>query len=135
RRLLTLAHTKSNYSRWGTEFSIASDGGAFEVLEERDGGARKAKSERLAPSHKVALKALQKALAEASEASPGGPIPTGVRVVKYDLWRQYAYNAGISPADTPEANKRAFHRAAEALTAKGIVGVHLPFAWVTEAGQ
>lgn len=136
RRLLTLALTKSNYSRAGRVFKLASDGGQFDVLTVADGPAKKAKGPRLSSSQKVALNALQKAVSEAGTPSPGGPVPMGVQCVPINLWREYAYSGGISQADTPEARKKAFSRAMQELAAKGVVGVNDPLAWASpEAGQ
>ena len=136
RRLLTLAHTKSNYSATGRTFKLASDGGRFEVLETVERERRRAKGPRLSASLKVALKALTKATEDAGTPSPGGTVPQGVRCVPITLWREYAYSAGISQADTPEARKKAFSRALEELVGKGAVGVCEPLAWAyPEAGQ
>lgn len=134
RRLLTLTHSKSNYSRAGRVFRIASDGARFDILETSDGAVKKARGPRLSGAQKVALIALSKAIGEAGEASPGGPIPNNARVVKIETWRQYAYSAGISEADTAEARRKAFQTARTGLQAKGMVALNEPFAWVLEAG-
>ena len=94
----------------------------------------KSKGPRLSASQKVALKALRQAADEASEASPGGPIPTSVRVVKLSLWREYAYRLEISGA-SDEARKKAFARAVKELVAKDIVGVCDPYCWTLEEGD
>lgn len=134
RRLLTLAHTKSNYSRAGRSFRIASDGSRFDLLEVGEGRKPKAKGPRLPASQKVALKALNQAVSEGGEASPGGPIPTGARVAKVTLWREYAYRLEISDA-TEEARKKAFSRAVKELVAKGVVGLADPYCWIIEEGD
>ena len=134
RRLLTLTHSKSNYSRAGRVFRLASDGARFDVLETSDGAIKKARGPRLSGAQKVALIALSKAITEAGEPSPGGPIPAGARVVKVETWRHYAYSAGISEADTSEARRKAFQTARTGLQGKGLVAINEPFAWVLEAG-
>ena len=134
RRLLTLTHSKSNYSRAGRVFRIASDGSRFDILETLDGAEKKVRGPRLSGSQKVALIALNRAVAEAGEASPGGPIPNAARVVRVETWRHYAYSAGISEADTAEARRKAFQTARTGLQGKGLVGINEPFAWVLEAG-
>lgn len=134
RRLLTLTHSKSNYSKAGRTFRIASDGARFDILDAHDGPVTKARGPRLSPAQNVALQALRKAVGEAGETSPGGPIPTSVRCVKVETWRQYAYSAGISDADTSEARKKAFQTARTSLQAKGLVGMNEPYAWISEAG-
>lgn len=136
RRLLTLALTKSNYSRAGRVFKLASDGSRFDLLTVSDGPAKKAKGPRLSSSQKVALNALQKAVSDAGTPSPGGPVPAGVQCVPISLWREYAYSGGISQADTPEARKKAFSRAMQELAAKGVIGINDPLAWASpETGQ
>ena len=134
RRLLTLTHSKSNYSRAGRTFRIASDGAQFDVLDTLEQPVVKGTGRRLSGAQKVALLALQQAIAEAGEPSPGGPIPTGVRCVKVETWRLYAYRAGISDADTTDARRKAFQTARIALLKKDLVGITEPFAWALEAG-
>lgn len=134
RRLLTLSHTKSNYSAWGKVFRLASDGGRFDILETEQAGHKKPKGPRMSTSQKVALKALQKAIAEAGQSSPGGPIPSSARVVQIGLWREYAYSMGVSQSDSGEARKKAFSRASQELTAKGVIGVNDPLVWVLDGG-
>ncbi|MBA4807064.1 AAA family ATPase [Brevundimonas sp.] len=133
RRLLTLTLTKSNYSRVGLTFHLASDGGRFEILE-APAARERAKGPRLSASQKVALKALNQAVSEGGERSPGGPIPNGAQVVKVTLWREYAYRMEISDA-SPEARKKSFARAVKELVAKGIVGVAEPLCWIIEEGD
>jgi RecA-family ATPase len=134
RRLLTLTHSKSNYSRAGRTFRIASDGAQFEVLDTHEGPVVKSRRQRLSRAQKVALSALREAIAEAGGPSPGGSIPMGVRCVKIQIWRQYAYSAGISDADTTEARRKAFQTARTALLTKGFIGTYESVAWTLEAG-
>lgn len=134
RRLLTVTLSKANYAPAGRVFRLASDGARFDILEVSDRAKKKARGPRLSGAQKVALMALSKAVTEAGEVSPGGPIPTGARVVKIETWRHYAYSAGISEADTPEARRKAFQTARTGLQGKGLVAINEPFAWVLEAG-
>ncbi|GAA0641054.1 hypothetical protein GCM10009101_11410 [Brevundimonas lenta] len=134
RRLLTLTLSKANYARAGRVFRLASDGARFDILADEASGPRRVKGPRIPASQKVALNALHEAISNAGEASPGGPIPAGVRVVRVDAWRPYAYSAGISAADTGEARRKAFQTARQALQDKGLVGISDPWAWVVEAG-
>lgn len=131
RRLITLALTKANYSKVGLTFRIATDGGRFELLDAAE-GRRRDKSPRLSASQKVAIKALNQALTDGGEVSPGGPIPNSARVVKTTLWREYAYRMEISDASA-EARKRAFSRAVKELVAKNIIGLAEPYCWIMEA--
>lgn len=135
RRLLTLTHTKSNYSRSGKAFRLASNGSAFEILEAVE-ETNATPTIRLSPAQKVALRALQRAVGDAGCASPGGQVPIGVQCVQTNLWREYAYSMGISQSGTPEARKKAFGRSVQELVGKGVVGVCEPLAWAyPEAGQ
>lgn len=133
RRLLTLTLTKSNYSRAGRVFRLASDGAGFDLLEAGEGLKSKAKGPRLSASQKVAIKALNQAITEGGEPSPGGPVPTSAQTTRVTLWREYAYSLEISDASA-EARKRAFARAVKELVAKGIVGVADPYCWIIEEG-
>lgn len=134
RRLLTLALTKSNYSRAGRAFHLAFDGTRFEVLSASDGPTRKARKPRLPPSQQVALNSLLKVAGDAGIPSPGGGVPAGVQCVPLNRWRDYAFRAGISQTNTPDARKKAFSRAVQALVVKGLVGVCEPWAWAA-SGQ
>lgn len=136
RSLLTLKHTKSNYGRSGQAFRLAFNGSAHQLLEVEASDRKAAKGPRLSSAQKVTMKALEKALADGGRPSPGGVVPLGVTCVTVDLWREHAYSMGVSPSDTVEARRRAFHRARQDLQAKGLVGVAEPLAWLHEgAGQ
>jgi len=134
RTLLSLTHTKSNYSASGRSFRLASDGSSFEVQETRERAPKAAKGPRLSAAQKVALHSLQKAIDEGGEPSPGGMIPPSAKVAKVSLWRNYAYQAEISDA-SDEARKKAFKRATIDLQAKGAIGVCDPYAWIISEGD
>ena len=136
RSLLTLKHTKCNYARPGQAFRLAFNGSAHVLLAVEESDSKAKKGPRLSPAQRVTLKALEKALADGGRPSPGGVVPTGVTCVTVDLWREHAYSMGVSPSDTVEARRRAFHRSRQDLQAKGLVGVAEPLAWLQgEAGQ
>lgn len=136
RTLLTLRHTKSNYGRSGRTYHLASDGSRFEILDTEAREKTRTKGPRLSAAQKVALAALQRAVADGGLPSPGGIVPLGSACATIELWRQYAYSASISPSDGTEARRRAFHRAKIDLQSKGLVGVAEPLAWISEgAGQ
>jgi hypothetical protein len=92
---------------------------------------RAASAARLTKAAQTALRALTEALNEQGETPPASNhIPAGVRVVSVEQWRQYAYRRGISAADsTPQAQKKAFHRASEHLIGAQRVGVWDDKAW------
>lgn len=135
RSLLTLTHSKCNYARSGRVFRLAFNGSAHELLEISEAAKKAPRGPRLSAAQGVAFRALEKAIAEAGTPSPGGMIPLGVRCVKVDLWRQYAYSMGVSPSDNPESRRKAFQTARLGLADKGRVGICEPLAWVTEAAQ
>ncbi|WP_296164712.1 AAA family ATPase [uncultured Brevundimonas sp.] len=136
RRLLTLALTKSNYSRAGCVFNLTFDGTRFEVLSASDGPLRGSKRPRLPRSQKVALDSLQRAVVDEGISSPGGGVPADARCVQLNRWREYSFQSGISQTDTPYARKKAFSRAAQDLLAKGLVGVCEPWVWAqSKVGQ
>jgi RecA-family ATPase len=136
RSLLTLRHTKCNYARSGQTFRLAFNGSAHHLLAVEDTDSKAKKGPRLSPAQKITLKALEKAVVDGGKPSPGGVVPTGVTCASVDLWREYAYSMGVSPSDTVEARRRAFHRARQDLQAKALVGVAEPLAWlIKRAGQ
>jgi len=88
----------------------------------------------LPKSAKIALQAIQEAVEEAGESpTASNHIPGSVRVVTVDMWRQYAYQRGISAADAGErARQQAFKRASEHLVAGGHVGIWGEHVWATQ---
>jgi hypothetical protein len=59
-------------------------------------------------------------------------IPAGVRTVKEQTWRNYAYKLGISDSEEPRARQQAFRRAHEHLIAINEVAVWDGDAWATK---
>jgi hypothetical protein len=100
---------------------------------EDDQPAAKAKAgPRLPSSAALALKALREAVDEVGTVPPASNhIPAGVKVVTVDLWREYAYKRSVSPADTPEARKKAFKRASDKLLELGHIAVWDRHVWPT----
>jgi hypothetical protein len=86
----------------------------------------------LPKSAKIALRALEEALAEAGEPAPASNhIPPDTRVVSLDLWRQYAYRRGVSAADAkPRARQTAFKRASEHLLSMSEVAIWDEHVWI-----
>jgi hypothetical protein len=77
----------------------------------------------------VALKALDKALAEVGESAPtSNHVPTTARVVTIDRWRDYAVKMGISTGEG-RAQRKAFQDAVTRLSAAKLVGVWEPYVW------
>lgn len=75
---------------------------------------------RLTDRPKIALDALERAIDDA-ERGPDGRTRHAVRL---SVWRDYCDTAGLSLADTPDAKRKAFQRAAERLQSLGFVTVY-----------
>jgi hypothetical protein len=93
--------------------------------------AQKGKAKRLSKGAQTALRALTEALDEVGSVPPASNhIPSNVRTVTVDQWRQYAYARGISTGED-RAKQQAFRRATEHLIADQHVGVWQGQAWTT----
>jgi hypothetical protein len=89
------------------------------------------KPKTLTRAGKIALRALAEALDQAGTLnSDGSHIPAGVRVTTKDMWRRYAYQAGISDSEEPSARRKAFVRGYEAVVADGLVHVWGEQVWM-----
>jgi RecA/RadA recombinase len=84
---------------------------------------------KLSPADKIAFDQLVNAINESG--TPGQPphVPSSLKVVPIDLWRNYVYTA--SEGDK-EAKKKAFQRARDRLQAKEIIGLWNDNVWITE---
>ena len=77
----------------------------------------------------VVFRALQRAIAERGEEAPSSDhIPSGVRVVSPDCWREYADN--MMSESTADARRKAFKRGYDSLLASGHVCVWGSNAWI-----
>lgn len=129
RTLLTLSHTKSNYSRWGRVFKLASDGARFEILAAADKEPKKPSGPRLTSAQQVCLKALNMALDHHGEDHKVTAAHIEKRCVSVDVWRTHAYSMGVSDSEDPSSRRRAFFDTRKSLIAKGVVGCDEPWAW------
>jgi hypothetical protein len=77
----------------------------------------------------TALRALIEAVDEQGERA-SNHIPSGVKGVKIEIWRQQAYRRGISSSEEERARQQAFKRASEHLIGAERVGVWGNWAWV-----
>jgi hypothetical protein len=114
------------------ELGIDADGDAITacVVEEAEVQNKTAKSARLSPAQGRALQLLATAIDEAGEVPPASNyIPSGVRCVTENLWREYCYRGAISAGDQ-DAKRMAFKRAAEALVVAGRVGKWGEWVWL-----
>lgn len=82
----------------------------------------------------IVLERLRAAVAAQGEPLPlGGGFPAApTRGVKHEAWRAAAY--GALGHQTPDTRRRAFNRAADELTARGLIGTHEGFVWPAAAG-
>ena len=122
-----LTRLKSNYSAKGEKMHLAWAAGAFVLT---DPPIRSGPKVRLTAAQTICLSALQRAIDEGGQPSPGGPVPLTVRVSHVDLWRQYAYSMGVSESDTEPSRRRAFYDTRKSLQAKGLVGLFEQYAWI-----
>lgn len=129
RTRLTLSHTKSNYSRWGKVFKLASDGSRFEILDEAQGDRKKPAGPRLTTAQQVCLKALNMALDHHGESHRVTPAHIEKRCVSVEEWRTHAYRMGVTDREDQDSRRRAFFDTRKALIAKGLVGCDEPWAW------
>jgi hypothetical protein len=85
---------------------------------------------RLPKAATTALRALRKAVSEAGQPAPASNhVPDNVPVVTGDVWREYAYRAGISSSTEPRARQQAFRRGWDYLVGAGLVGAWEPYVW------
>jgi hypothetical protein len=85
---------------------------------------------KLTKAAKNALSALNYAIGECGEVPPASNhIPAGVKCVKADQWREYAYRMAVSSSDEQRARQKAFKTATEVLIAAGRVGAWDPWVW------
>lgn len=83
------------------------------------------------PAQEIAMRALRHAIENEGYSSPASDhIPESSRVVTVDVWRQYAYDSGISSSKKPRARQVAFQRAHTALNAAGKVGAWDDLVWI-----
>lgn len=88
------------------------------------------KPQRLTKGAKIALAALNEAVSECGIVPPtSNHIPTGVKCVTQEQWRDYVGRRGISNGDTKDAARKAFSRASDALIADKLVGCWSPYIW------
>ena len=84
---------------------------------------------KLRPAQKAVLDALTEALIRHGGPSPGGEnYPSNVTVVQENYWRQVALAKSISTGN-PDAERKAFSRAAEVLVQKKIVAKWQNLVW------
>jgi hypothetical protein len=88
------------------------------------------------PSAKIALDALNEAVAEGGEVVAGGGIPPGTRTVPLVRWREVCEAKMIADSEKPDSKYKAFVRASKRLQTLNIIGVWNDRVWVTgHAGQ
>jgi len=99
------------------------------VLERTDQGPKSGGEKGLRPAQKAVLDALNDALVKHGSLSPGGEnYPNNVTVVQENYWRQVALAKSISTGN-PDAERKAFSRAAEMLIQKKIVSKWQNLVW------
>jgi len=100
------------------------------VVEAMVGVAPKKKAA-LSNSAKVAINALQEAIADLGVIPPASSyIPPATKAVTTDQWRDFAYRRGISTSDQPRAQQVASERAVKQLQAAKAIGIWEPYVWI-----
>jgi hypothetical protein len=88
------------------------------------------------PSAKLALDALNEAIAESGEVVSGGGIPQQTRTVPLVRWREVCEAKMIADSQKPDSKYKAFVRASKKLQDLKIIGVYNDRVWVVgQAGQ
>jgi hypothetical protein len=110
------------------EVGIDDDGDKITscVIEPVEGlqPSRNDKTARLTKGAKIALDALHDAIGDCGEVPPvSNHIPTGIKCVTVDRWREYAIKRGVSTSDKESAIRMAFVRATESLVATRRVAI------------
>jgi hypothetical protein len=89
---------------------------------------------RLSAANTLALQSLYQAINEAGEEAPASNhVPSGARGISIELWRKYAY--ARNGEGSPEARKKGFKRAREALQSQGLIGVWNDWVWAVSAAS
>ncbi len=79
----------------------------------------------------IALRALEEAIAASGEIPPASTLLSRTkRAVRMPIWRDACAKVQITEADTAEAKRKAFARAAQKLQDAGIVGVFDDWTWI-----
>jgi hypothetical protein len=103
----------------------------IEPVEGMERAAKAEKSARITKGAKIALDALHEAIGELGAVPPpSNHIPTGIRTVSRDQWREFAYKRGISTSDKESAPRMAFARASECLLAAKRVAIWDEYVWI-----
>lgn len=85
---------------------------------------------RLTKQTQIAFDSLKQALQEKGQYAPDElKMPSYIRVVSMDEWRNFFYQNAISSSEKPDAKRKALHRAAEDLRDKKFIGIKSDYAW------
>jgi KaiC/GvpD/RAD55 family RecA-like ATPase len=86
---------------------------------------------KIPPSARRAFELLQTEIAERPSKPPvSEQVPTGVAGIQESVWRQCCEAGQITETDTPDARRKAFGRAAQALNNAGLVRKWNNFIWI-----
>ena len=97
---------------------------------EEPSAERRPAGKKLSPAAQRALELLTEAINAGGIIPPASKhIPAGKYCVTETLWRSYCDKGAVSDADTPDAKRMAFKRAAEQLLAAHRVGKWDPWIW------
>jgi hypothetical protein len=86
---------------------------------------------KLSKGARLCLRALREAIIDMGEPLSEAPhIPSNVKGVTVDQWREFAYRRGISASGEPRARRLAFQRGLEALLDGKVIGIWEPYVWL-----
>lgn len=87
------------------------------------------KTPRLSGQQKIAMQALDDALAKDGEKKPGDMFPDNRRCVSLESWREYCDRHSLSSGEGESSRRTAFHKVKNALQNKEIIRVVDGFVW------
>lgn len=93
-----------------------------------DAAVKPSKTRGLTVRQRMALDALDEAIADLGQVRTGKDWPT-CRIVQIDQWRELCDRHGLADSEKPDSRKKAFQRARDALTDKGIIRSFDGFVW------
>ena len=92
---------------------------------------RAARRSKVTGSALIALRALEGAVFECGEIPPASTLLSRTqRAVRMGVWRDACAKVQITEADTPDAKRKAFTRAAQKLQDAGFIGVFEEWVWI-----
>lgn len=126
--VLTVDRHKEADSVGTWNFEMCATGGSLvPVLTDMEVGPRSS----LKGAKKVAMDALDEALAQSGERKSGENWPT-CRLVSIDAWRKECNRRHLSASDNPDSERKAFQRAQDELRDRGLIHLRAGYVWKSD---